>query len=107
MFTIISPYTKKKIQIAENDFENDMMYLQAYEACERLGKGWRLPTESELHSMYKNLHKKGIGNFKPTTYWSSTDDANDSVSCFCFLFGESFGRHINDLNNLRAVRDLE
>ena len=34
---------------------------------------WRLPDKKELNFMYWNLHKKEIGSFTDTFYWSSSD----------------------------------
>lgn len=35
---------------------------------------WFLPSVNELQLMYRNLHEKGLGGFKETYYWSSTQD---------------------------------
>jgi TolB-like protein len=33
---------------------------------------WFLPSRNEIHLMYGNLHRKGLGEFKSDNYWSST-----------------------------------
>lgn len=40
---------------------------------------WFLPTYDELVLLYDNLHKKGLGSFKPSTYASSSESYNDPV----------------------------
>ncbi|NLJ43069.1 MAG: TonB-dependent receptor plug domain-containing protein [Bacteroidales bacterium] len=35
---------------------------------------WFLPSVDELQLMYRSLHEKGLGGFKETYYWSSTQD---------------------------------
>jgi hypothetical protein len=62
--------------VAENDFPDAMNWDDAKKACRALGKGWRLPSLSELTIMYKRRDKiENIGNY---LYWS--------------LSGKTFGR---------------
>jgi hypothetical protein len=35
---------------------------------------WFLPSRTELHTMYANLHIKGFGDFKTDWYWSSSQE---------------------------------
>jgi hypothetical protein len=48
----------------------------AAEACDSLTVNgyddWFLPSQDELHMMYGNLSRKGLGDFKAEEYWSST-----------------------------------
>jgi hypothetical protein len=73
MLEIKSPITGERLQVAENDFENEMTWYMAKNACAELENGWRLPTIEELKVMYEQLHKKGEGNFKDVGYWSSME----------------------------------
>ena len=40
---------------------------------------WFLPTFDELVLLFNNLHKKGLGGFKPSIYASSSEANNDPV----------------------------
>jgi hypothetical protein len=84
MFEITSPITGEKLQVALNDFEEKMNWEQAKNACKDLGIGWRLPTIKELEVMYEELYKKGKGNFKDATYWSSKE--YDYLNAWFFYF---------------------
>jgi hypothetical protein len=37
---------------------------------------WFLPSRDELHQMYGNLKRKGLGTFKDEVYWSSTPNGD-------------------------------
>ena len=45
--------------VAENDFPESMEFYKTKKALSILGKGWRLPTKSELNLLYKNKEKIG------------------------------------------------
>jgi hypothetical protein len=87
MLEITSPIVGERLQVAENDFECKMTFMQAKRACNELQNGWRLPTISELRLMCKELHFKGIGNFKSDFYWSSTEDGSTGALRFHFNGG--------------------
>ena len=57
--------------VAENDFPDDLTWDEAKKACQSLGKGWRLPTKTELNVVFKNKNK--IGGLTNCNYWSSTE----------------------------------
>lgn len=106
MLEITSPITGERLRVAENDFEEILDWFQAKSACGELGNGWRLPTRSELELMYKDLHKKGNGNFKKSFYWSSTENASSSASYVGFADGYASTSRKDDTNYVRAVRAL-
>ena len=54
-----SKYDLGQFEVAENDFEETMVWGDANDACKKLGEGWRLPTLSELNIMYQNKDKIG------------------------------------------------
>jgi hypothetical protein len=83
--------------VAQNDMPFEMNFDKANIACNELGKGWRLPTFTELLLMYKNKDK--IGGFMGDVYWSSSH----------FLTTDQFttGRLwiINFFDNIERVSD--
>jgi len=58
-------------------------WIEAKEACEALGEGWRLPTRVELLIMYENqddiIRQYSLSGFALTGYWSSTEYGNYSA----------------------------
>jgi hypothetical protein len=61
------------LEVAQFDFPSKLNGDYAGEECQ----GWRLPTIAELNELYVNLHKKGIGGFSNTTYWSDSFSKDD------------------------------
>jgi hypothetical protein len=98
----------RKLEVADQDLPNRMLWENAMRACEGLGNGWRLPDKDELEAMYEQLHKQGRGNFKNAWYWSSSqgsgypwvvtfNDGRVYISNFDYLYKGHFFR-------VRAVR---
>ena len=70
---------KSKLEVYPHDLPETMTYVDAVKAVAKLGDGWRIPTLSELHEVYK--HKDGTfcttpstGSDYPDWYWSSTEN---------------------------------
>ncbi len=115
----------KEIIVAKKDFNNLMNWFDAKKACERLGQGWRLPTNEELTAMYEQLYKKNLGNLylqkenatdQPSEYWSlieNTPGDSEEAYFFCFANGllqntaHSNGRDKYEEYNVRAVKNLD
>jgi len=80
----------------------------AAKICDNLvlyGKSdWYLPSKYELNLMYKNLHKKGIGNFDNVRYWSSTEYAKFKAWGQYFSDGDQYYTNKNATYRVRAVR---
>ena len=111
MLEINIPEKNVKVIVAENDFEYQMNWAEAEEACYNLGDGWRLPTKKELEIIYKELHQKGKGNFKNYKYWSSEEDIESYHDYVAWDFNFSDGNFYsnaakNNVFNVRAVRTL-
>jgi TolB-like protein len=81
---------------------------------------WFLPSRDELHQMYGNLKRKGVGGFKDEMYWSSTpngdvspdgrmriwyeDFSNGNQSCFSNTNSYYGNMHIK--YRVRAIRQF-
>jgi hypothetical protein len=100
----------KKIEVAKNDL-GEMNWHDAKKACEKLGNGWRLPTEEEMSEMYSQLFKNRRGNFIDGEYWGSTSSCRFTfLAMWFFPFGDGnvnnndYTVNKNTLNYVRAVR---
>lgn len=67
-----------KLLVTEFDFPELMYWSEAKKACISLGKGWRLPTKTELNTLFLNRNKiGGFEGFAALPYWSSTLDGKN------------------------------
>ena len=64
--------------VAQKNFPTEMNWVDAKKACAALGDGWRLPTKSELKTLY--IFKDRLGGFPDNDYWSSTEYFSNSIS---------------------------
>jgi hypothetical protein len=55
------------VELAHNDFENEVDFDTAQRLCQGLGEDWRLPTLLEL----KYLKQTQAERFKDACYWTS------------------------------------
>jgi hypothetical protein len=121
MLEIKNSITGKRLEVAENDFENEMDWDSAINACKNLGNGWRLPTKDEFEDIFNFVDGQlGNGNFKTGVndknfYWSSTEDElrkkggiPSKMYAFAFSFynQDSFEFEKSCSYSVRAVRDL-
>ena len=107
MLKITNPITGDELQVANQDFSDEMTWEEAKRACNELGSGWRLPNKQELLEIYEKLHEKGQGNFKSAAYWSSTEFDNTTAYFSSFGYGYGYASFTNKTNNtyyVRAVR---
>jgi len=106
MLTIEHPLTGAKLQVANQDFSQEMDWKSAKRACGELGSGWRLPSIEELRAMYKQLHEKSKGNFRAASYWSSKENDDGGVWDFGFNDGNAYYGPSGESCYVRAVRAL-
>jgi len=91
--------------VAQNDFPEIFTWDDAKQACRNLGKGWRLPTKSELNVMYKNKEK--IGNFANDYYWSSSMEIDLNYAWYQhFNNGKQINKSKDRFLYVRAVKSL-
>ena len=68
---------------------------------------WFLPSKDELNLIYKNLHKKGIGDFKDACYWSSSQYYNNVNNAWLQNFNngnQNYSYSKANTTRVRAVR---
>ena len=103
---VYNPKTKMRFQVAVNDFEDQMKWEDAKNACIELGNGWRLPTIEELILIREELYSEGKGNLKNTTYWSSTEYDLNNAMYISFYWNQVNHVMIHNVGNVRAVRTI-
>jgi hypothetical protein len=110
---INDPIKCEDFLVAKERIPIPMKWEDAMIECEKLGKGWRLPTIHELNLMY--LNKDHIGNFNEDTYWSSWDvefkgapyrDCRAQAICFKSWSSIESPIHKSVELYVRAVRSL-
>ena len=99
------PVRIEGLEVAQNDFPEEINWDDAGKACKALGDGWRLPTKDELNLMY--LNKDRIGGFANNNYWSSKVYLNDFAWLQFFYNGFQDVSVKSNLNFVRAVRGQE
>ena len=105
-----TPIKIANLEVAQNDFPEEMDWDTAIQTCIDLGDGWRLPRDKELDLLYKNKDK--IGGFNDYYYWSSTEHNNDGTYDYdgegawiqIFKDGSQGASSKDDEYNVRAVR---
>lgn len=91
--------------VAKNDEKGTYTWDDAVKQCASKGKGWRLPSKSELNEMFARRNK--IGGFRSGWYWSSTENGQYSANAWCqdFESGEqSYESEFYLDYNVRCVR---
>lgn len=81
----------------------------AAKLCDNLTLGgqsdWFLPSQDELHLMFKNMYLNGQAVFDPTAYyWSSTEFDSSNAWFFNFGSGNAFSYDKFNAIHVRAVR---
>ena len=67
---------------------------------------WSLPDRGELSLMYQNLHRRNMGGFLNTFYWSSTEYSDFSAYNTNFSTGSQNTETKSNANRVRAVRSF-
>jgi len=65
---------------------------------------WFLPTLSQLDLMYRHLHRKSVGGFSSSNYWSSTEQDNTNAWKTHFSNGTQYPTTKTIAFPVRAVR---
>jgi CxxC motif-containing protein len=78
--------TEHKLQVAIEDLPESLSWDEAMLYCEKIGKGWRLPTRKEFYFIYKELHLKNVCPIQSDWYWTKERDGyrHFDENAFCF-----------------------
>jgi hypothetical protein len=103
-----------KINTADSmDVMNNMGggFDTAVRYCDDLETGgfddWFLPSQDELNWMYGNLHRRSLGVFRNSRYWSSTTDGGNLSYCIDFTDGKVHSAYGYEARyRVRAVRQF-
>ena len=109
-----TPIKIDNLEIAQNDFPSDMVWIEALKICEALGDSWRLPTIDEwTKTLHSNRFLIGViekyellpNVYPPTprTYWSSTN-LDQSINYWNFSYGKQTSKNQFSKHYVRAVR---
>ncbi len=85
----IDEKTGVRYQIAKVSFELKLNWHEATSVCDKLGNGWKLPTISELETIYKQFFKNGKHDLKEGTYWSSNEE-NEEIALNYLFIGQGY-----------------
>jgi hypothetical protein len=104
-------YTDEKgehgLVCSNNDLGN-ANWNDAKEQCEVYNEGgfsdWRLPNREELQLIYLLLHRRKIGGFANSHYWSSTEGNSNSAWKQNFSNGIQYRSYKDYEYDVRAVR---
>lgn len=95
-----------RIQIAQNDFTDQLNWSTAKLMCEEIGEGWRLPTISELKEIFGNKEQYNFANYGYWAYWS-IEELNEYQS---LAFSGVEGNIVTELKEvefyIRAVKNI-
>jgi len=89
------------IEIHPEKSESKLTWDQAQEYCKSLGKGWRLPTISEMFYLYEDKI------IKENYYWTSSEYDNLNAWSFDFINGSADYNDKYSAAYVRAVRDIK
>lgn len=87
MLEIEIPSTGTKLQVANQEFSDQLTWEDAQKVSSELDGGWRLPNREELEAMYQQLHKKKKGDFKKGKYWCSIEHSTNFAWYYNFKDG--------------------
>jgi hypothetical protein len=93
---------------SEKDLQGTCGWYRAMEDCKSLKlngyDNWRLPSATELNSLYNN--KNEIGGFHDDYYWSYEGTSGDDIYVVYFGNGASSSRYRSRYFRVRAVRSF-
>ncbi len=97
-----TPIKIGNLLVAQYNFPEKMTWEHAQAACAKLGKGWRLPTQDELHELY--LNQDSIGFIDNFDFWSSTEGMSTNPKIHIIVSVYSSGHAESEDDEYYGVR---
>lgn len=100
------------IEIAQNGFQNEMTFMEAKEACRKLGDGWRLPNWDEMGTILHYSQEKKLF-MSSHVIWGTdylVDEKKTVAACFeinaDFYDPDGPGWTIQDEEQLKVIKQF-
>jgi hypothetical protein len=96
------PIELEGFEVAQFDFKIKLNWVDARNACNRLGDGWNLPSKEQLKIIYDNRLK--LTNFSLGCYFSATKNEDNMPWTHDFLWGSQIPKDQKNKFYIRAIR---
>ena len=93
-----------KLMVAQRDFPSQLKWNEAFQACAKLGNGWRLPNKEELNLLF--INKAKMGGFSGQYYWTVSESSDGRAWLQFFNDGTQDDYYKISKCWVRAVHDL-
>jgi hypothetical protein len=95
------------IELMDNDLPVQYDYEGAIQACNDLGKGWRLPSIIELEEIYDLKDMYNFADYGFWGYWSADESSPNNAYYLCGPDGSKLESKKEEKNYVRPVRDIK
>ena len=105
------PFKIGNLEVAQNNFPEDINWTEAKKVCDTLGEGWRLPSKDELNILFDINKVNDILCLGWKRYWTHSEGISRTMKSGMWtqetVFGDQNTYSKLKLVRVRAVRDSE